>query len=104
MDLRCNKTNCKFNDRFSCEAKEIHVSKDINCRTYEKQANKVCPEKLSKIMFEQAPEIAPFRAKANVKVECHANCLFNKEGLCKANGITVLDGKKDGICGTFIEE
>lgn len=104
MDLRCNKTNCKFNDRYSCKAKEIHVSEKTSCRTYEKEPNKVCPEKLSKIMFEQSPEIAPFRAKENVNVECHADCLFNKKGLCKANGITVLDGKKDGICGTFIEK
>ena len=61
-------------------------------------------EKLSKNMFEQAPEIAPFRAKENVDIKCNAECLFNKEGICKANGITVLDGKNDGICGTFIEK
>ncbi len=104
MDLRCNKTNCHYNDRYSCKAKEIHVGEKITCRTYQNEPNKVRPAKISNTMFEQAPEIAPFRAKENVKVECHAKCLFNKDGLCKANGITVLDGKKDGICGTFIEE
>ena len=104
MDLRCNKTNCKFNDRYSCKANGIHVSKCTDCRTYEHDKRKDGIEKLSNTMFEQSPEIAPFRAKANIEVLCHAHCLFNKEGKCTANGITILDGKKDGICGTFIEK
>ena len=103
MDLRCNKTNCTHNDRYACRANEIHVSKKTECRTYCKDCNKKV-EKLSKTMFEQAPEIAPFRAKDNVDIKCNAKCLFNKQGICKANGITVLDGKNDGICGTFIEK
>lgn len=104
MDLRCNKLDCKYNDRYACRAKDIHVSKQTECRTYEHDKDKENIEKISKTMFESAPEIAPFRAKEDVGVLCHANCLFNKDGKCKANGITILEGKKDGICGTFIEK
>ena len=103
MDLRCNKTNCRFNDRYSCTANEIHVSNKTYCRTYKKEHGKLV-DKISKTMFEQAPDIAPFRAKNNVNIKCNAHCLFNKNGLCNANGITVLDGKNDGICGTFIDK
>ena len=102
MDLRCNKTNCKHNDRYSCTAKEIHISETTDCKTYKNEKGKPLT-KISNTMFEQAPEIAPFRAKANIEIKCKADCLFNKNGKCNANGISVLDGKKDGICGTFIE-
>lgn len=103
MDLRCNKTNCKFNDRYACRAKDIHVSKSTECRTFEHDKQKDNLPKLSSTMFEQAPDIAPFRAKDKVGVLCHAPCLFNKDGVCTANGITVLDNK-EAICGTFIEK
>lgn len=104
MDLRCNKTDCKFNDKFACRAKDICVSKATECKTYEPSKNKKNIPKLSQTMFESAPEIAPFRAKADVGVDCKAQCLFNKNGKCIANGITILDGKTDGVCGTFIEK
>lgn len=104
MDLRCNKTCCKHNKQYACKAKEIHVNRDTDCRTFANDKHKPKQEKLSKTMFEQAPEIAPFRAKDDVKIKCNAKCLFNKQGDCIANGITILDAKYDGKCGTFIEK
>ncbi|MBQ0017240.1 MAG: DUF1540 domain-containing protein [Clostridiales bacterium] len=104
MDLRCNKLSCKYNNKTTCKAKEIHVSEKTVCKTFERDKDKK-QEKPSKVMFEQAPEFAPFRQKQNTDIKCNAKkCLFNKDGLCHANGITILDGKTDGVCGTFIEK
>ncbi|MGN1212713.1 MAG: hypothetical protein ACI4TZ_01605 [Christensenellales bacterium] len=106
MDLRCNKTNCKHNKCYCCTATEVHIAKNTDCRTYDKDPEKT-PDKLqdvSRDMFEVAPEIAGYKHDNKMNVKCNAKCLFNKNGLCNANGITVLEHKKDGICGTFIEE
>ena len=54
--------------------------------------------------FEIAPEVAEFSHKDNTYVDCHAKCLFNKNGKCNANGITVLEDSEKGFCGTYIEE
>lgn len=106
MDLRCNKTNCKHNKNYSCMAKEVHIAKNTDCRTYDRDFTKT-PNNLpdvSRDMFEVAPEIASYKHDNKMNVKCNAKCLFNKDGRCNANGITVLEKKNDGVCGTFIEE
>lgn len=105
MDIRCNKTNCKHNNHYACMAREIHVAKNTDCQTYDRDFEKT-PNNLqdvSRDMFEIAPEIGNFSHDDKLCVDCHAHCLFNKMGKCNANGITILEGKK-GFCGTFIEE
>lgn len=106
MDLRCNKTNCKHNYLTSCEAGKINILKNTECGTYEKCdcKNKENLQDISKTMFESAPEVAGYNHNQNLKVACEAHCIFNNCGKCKANGITVLNEKSDGICGTFIKE
>ncbi len=105
MDLKCKKTTCKYNNKYSCHAKNILIGTSTECTTYEKAIK--LPDKIvdaSKTMFEAAPEIEPYRHIKDVKVGCNAKiCLFNKDGRCNANGITVLEGK-EGYCGTFIKE
>ena len=36
MDIRCRKTICKYNDRYTCRAKDILVDNKVICSTYEK--------------------------------------------------------------------
>ncbi len=106
MDLRCNKTNCKHNCKCTCTASEVHIAKNTDCQTYDKDfaKNEKNTQNVSKDMFEIAPEVAEFSHKGNMCVDCHAKCLFNKNGKCNANGITVLEDSEKGFCGTFIEE
>ena len=57
-------------------------------------------------MFEIA-DIEPRVANKSVKIYCDAKCLFNKYGICNANGITVLESdylSKTPCCATQIDE
>ena len=106
MDLRCNKTNCKHNCKYCCTASEVHISRDTDCRTFDKDYAKTAQklQDVSRDMFELAPEIKNFASDRKMCVFCNAHCLFNKMGKCNANGINVLENNKKGYCGTFIEE
>ena len=106
MDIRCSKTNCKHNNHYSCTAKEIHIAKNTDCKTFDRDFEKNAQnlQDVSRDMFEIAPSIGKFSHDDRLCVDCHARCLFNNMGKCNANGITVVEGQKIGYCGTFIEE
>lgn len=104
MDIKCNKTVCKYNNCYCCSAGEINVARNAECKTYTKDDNKSHLQDVSKTMFEASPEIAPFRHSKDIDISCSAHCLFNVNGVCNANGITVLEGKHIGRCGTFVEK
>lgn len=102
MDIRCRKTSCKYNDRYTCRAKEILVKKNEECSTFEfgKQ-----PVDKTKWMFsENPPKYAPQRDSATLKIGCNAHCLFNRDGICEANGITVNDLKEKPLCMTYLRK
>ena len=40
MDIRCRKTTCAHNDRFTCKAKEILIGSKVVCQTFESDPNK----------------------------------------------------------------
>ena len=105
MDLKCKKMNCKFNNSCACISKAININKLCECATFEKSNNldKKQHQDISRDMFEVAPEIHPFRHNKNLSIECSAECLFNEHGICKANGISVMNGKNSGVCITNIE-
>lgn len=106
MDLKCRKLTCKFNDRYACLAKEITVGKDASCTSYRRNAEK-CKnnmQDISKTMFESAPDISPYRHNLDCKINCKADCLFNRDKRCHANGITVLENTENGMCGTYINK
>lgn len=106
MDLKCKKLNCKYNDKYACMSKKIEVSHNLECATFEKaeHLDEGQLQDISKTMFEVAPDIHPFRHIKDVSVECKAQCLFNNNGVCKSNGITVASiGSPRGICITNIE-
>ena len=47
MDIRCRKTQCKFNDRHTCRAKEICVNRQDVCEKYEPKEDKIMTQELS---------------------------------------------------------
>ncbi len=101
MDIRCRKTGCEFNDRYTCKARKIDVSKACVCRAFVK-GNKEVDK--SKKMFSNTPRYAPQRDSKTIKIECQANCLFNDNGVCEANGITLNDLKNHPYCITFLKK
>ena len=105
MDIKCRKTSCKYNDRYTCVAKGIQITADTECGTFDVDTNKKAQD-FSKNMFEADMEYSNSRHIKEVNLECASyNCLFNKEGKCSANGITVIDeGVGQTACATFIKE
>ena len=105
MDLKCKKMVCKYNNGCACMSKKIKVTRNCECGTYERADNidEKQRQDISRDMFETAPEIHPFRHSKDISIECSAECLFNKDGLCKSNGISIMNGKNAGVCITNIE-
>ena len=101
MDIRCRKTKCQYNDRYTCKAKGICVSKVVLCDTFRKSDK---PEvDTTKHLFEKTPEYAPQRDSKTLKIECKADCLFNKDGVCVSNGITVNSITEKPYCVSFLK-
>ncbi len=105
MDIKCRKTSCKYNNAYTCTAKDVDISSIVECTTFAPNLENNA-EDFSRNMFESDVEnYSNSRHIKNVNLFCQAgNCLFNCSGKCKANGITVLDeGKSLAQCGTFIK-
>lgn len=107
MDLKCRKLDCEHNDRFACTLKEINVSENTQCKSYKKSEN--LPESqlqdVSRDMFSKKPDVHPYRHNKTVKIDCKAKCLFNENGKCFANGITIQNTTpKDAECITYINK
>ncbi len=103
MDIRCRKTTCKFNDRYTCKAKEILVKKNLICEKYEK-GDKPKEDKTQRIFSDEPPVYAPQRDSKTIEIDCKAHCLFNCDGKCVANGITLNDLKEKPLCVTFLRK
>jgi len=106
MDIKCKKTDCKYNKGCCCTARNVKVGHQVDCETYEfsEQQAKNLNQETAKNMFEVAEPLNPHVANKEVKIACDARCLFNKNGICSANGITVLENKKnEPECVTQIE-
>ena len=106
MDLKCKKLNCKSNDRYSCMRDGICVAENCECASFEEadHLDEGQMQDASKNMFETAIDYHPYRHKKNVDIECGADCLFNNNRRCKANGITVCNCQSCAICTTFIKK
>ena len=102
MDIRCRKTSCVYNDRYTCKAKGIEITKGAICKKYEKGEGFVVDK--TKNMFSRTPEYAPQRNSKTISISCQAHCLFNKNGACQANGITLNDLKNKPLCVTFLRK
>lgn len=101
MDLKCRKTTCKYNNHYSCTAKNIAIAGELECRSFELDANKRVKD-TSRCMFEEVPSYATYREKKNMRVACSAKCLFNEQGVCVANGLTINSVKDFPYCITHI--
>ena len=107
MDIQYRKLNCVHNNTYACMCKSINIVDNRSCDTY-KRANKLdkkqCQD-VSKTMFEASPDIHPFRHNKYVDIVCDMdNCLYNKDGHCHSNGITVSNSRLNGMCITFVEK
>lgn len=89
MDLRCRKTNCEFNKNLTCTAQKINISSELICKSYKKGDDKELKDFSSKIFTDNPPKIENYRHIKDSNLVCNANCLFNRDGKCISNGITV---------------
>lgn len=104
MDIRCRKTICKFNNNYTCTAHGIMVKKNCECDQYEKNPSKKVLDKTKRIFSDNPPQYAPQRDSKTITIDCKAHCLFNRDGHCVANGITLNDIKDKPLCVTFLRE
>jgi len=106
MDIKCRRTTCCFNKGHTCCATKVDITSKAVCCTFTRNLGvEEDAVDLSRHMFESAPEYANSRNIKNVCLTCSAKqCLFNQEGKCRANGITVIDQNEQSKCGSFILE
>lgn len=88
MNIVCRKTKCKYNNNLACQSEKIFIDRELNCEQYE-PIEKGSLQDISKNMMETAPKIAPFRHNKDIHIKCQANCVFNKDCHCVANGIFI---------------
>ena len=101
MDLKCRKLNCKYNNHYTCTAKNISISRVLFCESFAQDPTKKIRD-ISRCMFEEAPTYAPHREKKGLRIACKADCLFNEQGVCVANGLTINSVKEQPLCITHI--
>ena len=106
MDLKCKKLDCKYNNKFACMAKSIDVTENLVCKTFEKNNDLDEDQKqnVPKTMFNKTPKYHPYRHIRNVCINCKAKCLFNHDGDCHSNGISVANEKTCAKCYTFAKK
>ncbi len=80
FDLKCKRKGCVYNKNSNCTAKQVEVKKDTGCKTY-MPSNEAEVGEVEKI---GQPPI-----RKDIHVDCEANCIFNDNCTCTANGITV---------------
>lgn len=102
MDIRCRKTSCMYNDHYTCKAKAICISQKESCEKFERGRSEV--DKTKKLFTNTPPTYAPQRDSKTLQITCKAHCLFNRDGVCVANGITVNDLKDKPYCVTYLRK
>ena len=93
-DLKCKRKGCTYNKNCNCTAKSVEVKDNTGCKTYEPSEN---------IDRNQVSKITQPPIRKNIKVACSAECLFNNDNICIANGITVqtCDNVSEPNCCTY---
>lgn len=102
MDIRCRKTDCKHNDKYTCRAKQIKITKNDSCCSY-KQGKKANIE-ASQELFKGKKLFSKHRDTKNMEISCDNDCILKHKGKCRANGVTIndLDGKP--CCMTYLKK
>lgn len=99
-DLKCGLKSCTHNKGYCCCAREISVSGQTDCLTFEEDENKK-----NKSMFEAGSDFVKADYSVDTAVACAAKCIFQKDGRCISNGITVMSNDDaPAACLTFIKE
>jgi|GEM_PF-1440341 hypothetical protein len=108
MDVSCKKSICNFNKCLHCSANNIVVSADVNCKTYQKNKKKLpinAQDASQNLMMEVGNIEKNYKENENVGIKCKArSCMFNREGNCTANGISVLSSRKSAFCATYVKK
>ena len=104
MDIRCRKGLCKYNDRFTCKADAILVDDEVVCTKYLRDENKQDVQDVTKTLFSEKPSYAPQRDSKTLEIKCRANCLFNHNGICVSNGITLNSIKEKPYCISYLRK
>ena len=103
MDLRCRKTNCKYNNNLTCKANNIEITNKMVCSKYQKEANKNID--ISKHIFDsESPFIADYKHLKVFNLQCNCDCLFNKDGKCISNGITINELNEKPKCISYAKK
>lgn len=98
-DLKCGLKSCRHNKGYCCCSHDITVDENSDCKTFSPDENKRTS------LFEAGGDFVPADYSVDTKVECTADCLFNRDNNCYANGITVMgEGKTQAACLTFIKK
>ena len=94
-DLKCKRQDCQHNKNCNCVIKYVEIKEDTSCDSFEK-SNEAEVGEIEKI---DQPAI-----RKNITVECQADCIFNKNSICEANGITVQTENNEFCpnCCTFM--
>lgn len=105
MEIRCKKGDCKHNTGCSCSAKDVTIDKTTHCNSYNKDEIKENIIIENGNIFKVAEELVPKNLK-DIPLACQAKtCLYNKQELCIANGITVISCENknhaNADCATF---
>lgn len=96
FDLKCKRKGCEFNKNCNCTAKTVEVKQDTSCKTYKPSIKNL----------NQEEKIGQPPIRKNIKVDCKAECIFNQNNHCAANGITVqtcnnVSGENQPNCCTY---
>lgn len=95
IDLKCKCTTCRYNNNSNCKANKINISSSTICHSYIESRT---------TNTEFADEIAQPLIRKSTDVECQARCMFMREGVCIANGITISSNTNNATCDTFLPE
>lgn len=92
FDLKCKRQDCKYNHNCNCTARNIKVGRNTDCETYIQ----------TKDQTKEKDKITQPPMRKNINVGCEADCLFNRNCKCKANGISVMTNDGAPECCTFL--
>jgi hypothetical protein len=103
-EIKCKKETCEYNTGCSCCAGCVTIDRGTHCNSFVENPLKEELTEAHGHIF-QVPDKKVKRNIKNVPLNCTAtSCLFNKDKLCQANGITVIDEEQKADCATYCEK
>ncbi len=97
--LKCTTRNCIHNLKGHCNASVIGIDKKGVCATKMKRLGGTLEQTFAEL--EAADE---FLQSSPAIVQCDADCVFNRDRLCRATSIFVKDKFMSARCQTRLQE